>query len=523
MICSVIIPTYNGGELLRACLKSIERLNFPKQDFEVIVVDNNSTDNTKAIIAEFPFKYVSEHETQSSYAARNAGVAAAQGKLLAFTDSDCEVHPDWLSHIVDAASRNPKAGCIAGEIEPFPGATLVERFSDKIGLLRQRGPLSGWHFKPYAQTANASFRRDVFDRIGLFDGHVRSGGDATFAWRMLDNTDYEIVFVPQAIVYHHHRTDLPALWSQFRRYGGGKVSWMQQEKTYPPPRVTDQETDLVKAFDTLLGSMQKVGLNEDEFVYPLLSIATKSAHHSGFLQDMLRHLTGKDASNEWPALAASSATGGQGSHQHSSAKCPICGGTTFVAGPNNRLADGKPPLCRTCNSLERHRVIHALAPIFLRHGGANWAMLSFGETPPAGTLLNINPRFVRTLDPGVTGPFDAIFSFARTPGPEGSFGREIDYYSDRLAKDGILTIAMGLGALGSASTKQAGSNYTLGIDAGWQVAHRMPEHSVLQVAQTDEATGVPVRLVFASRNQSLLDDLAEAIEGAKGVSTFVSR
>lgn len=519
----MIIPTFNGGELLRACLKSVEKLNFPRQDFEVIVVDNNSTDDTKAIIAEFPFRYVLEDRFQSSYAARNAGVVVARGEILAFTDSDCEVHPDWLNQVLDAARRNPKAGCIAGEIMPFPGTTVVERFSDRIGLLKQRGPLSGWHFKPYAQTANASFRREVFDRIGLFDGHMKSGGDATFAWRMLDRTDCDIAFAPEAIVYHHHRTNLPSLWSQFRRYGGGKVSWMQQEKTYPAPKVTDQEDDLVKALDAVLASMQKAGLKEDEFVYPLLSIATKAAHHSGFLQDMLRHVTGKEASNEWPAIAAAAATRGAANDTTCDARCPICDGVAFVPGPNNRLANGKPPACKTCNALERHRAINSLAPLFQRRGSANWNTLTIGEALPKGVLPITQPKVVRSLDAGVSGPFDAIFALARVSATGGDFGREIDYYADRLTPGGLLVLALGIGPLAPLSSKRTTDHFALGADAGWQVVRNLPEHGVLQAAIADDATGAFVRFVFASRDQRMLDEIAEAVETGKGISTFVAR
>lgn len=520
----MIIPTFNGGELLRACLQSITKLNFPKQDFEVIVVDNNSTDNTKSIIAEFPFKYVLENKSQSSYAARNAGVAVASGEILAFTDSDCEVHSDWLSHILDAAKRNPKAGCIAGEIMPFPGTTVVERFSDKIGLLKQRGPLSGWHFKPYAQTANASFRREVFARIGLFDGHMKSGGDATFAWRMLDGTDYDIAFSPEAIVYHHHRTDIPALWSQFRRYGGGKVSWMQQEKTYPAPKVTDQEADLIKALDAALASMQKAGLKDEEFVYPLLSIATKAAHHSGFLQDMLGHVTGEEASEKWPALAAAAANAkGSKSAGRTGARCPICNGNTFTPGPNNRLANGNPPTCKSCNSLERHRALNSLAPIFQLHNCGGWNTLSVGEAAPHNTLPIPESQVVRTLDPSLSGAFDAIFSFGRLAGTGGDFAKEINYYADRLAPAGLLVIPYGVGPITKASAKRSADHYALGTDAGWQVVSGLPEYSVLQAGIVDNVTGASIRFIFASRDQRLLDEIAEFVESSNGVCAFIAR
>jgi GT2 family glycosyltransferase len=525
LLFSIVVPTFNGGELLRSCLKSITKLDFPKQDFEVIVVDNNSTDNTKAIIAEFPFKYVMENRFQSSYAARNAGVAVARGQIFAFTDSDCEVDKDWLTHILEASRRNPKAGCIAGEILPFPASSVVERFSDKIGLLRQRGPLSGWHFKPYAQTANAAYRREVFDKVGLFDGHMKSGGDATFAWRMLAGSDYEITFAEKAVVYHHHRTDVTALWSQFRRYGGGKVSWIQQEKTYPPPKITDQEAELIKAVDVCLASMQKAGLNEDEFIFPLLNIATKAAHHSGFLQDMLKHVTGEEASNKWPLLAAAAGNGAKAGEASTTTtiRCTICRGTVFLPGPNNRLVDGKGPACKTCSSLERHRALHTLAPLFIRRGSATWKVLTAGENPPSNGVPFPAPQVVRSLDPDVTAVFNAIFAFARPTGTGGSLEKEIEYYSDRLAPDGLLAFVFGLAPLPAVSSKRGPDQFVLGADAGWQVVRSLPEHGVLQCGITDEVTGASVRMVFASRDSRLLDEIAGFVENGKGAATFVAR
>ncbi len=213
---SVVVPVFNNPAELRNCLSSLSKLNYDAGKYEIIVVDNNSTDDTASVAKEFGVICLEEKQYQSSYAARNRGIKAAQGEFIAFTDSDCVADPDWLQAI-DIVTSDEATGCFAGEILSVSPTTVVERFSDKIGLLRQKGPLSGWHFKPYAQTANAIYRKSVFDSIGAFDPTMKSGGDAVIAWRMLDNTDYNLRFVPDAIVYHHHRTNVEELYLQFSR------------------------------------------------------------------------------------------------------------------------------------------------------------------------------------------------------------------------------------------------------------------------------------------------------------------
>ena len=344
---SIIVPVYNNPADLRKCIESLKALDYPAQKYEIIVVDNNSTDGTAAVAREMGVTCLSETRFQSSYAARNTGIKAAKGTFIAFTDSDCVADKDWLKAI-DAVSDDEGAGCFAGEILSVPPTTTVERFSDKIGLLRQKGPLSGWHFKPYAQTANAVYRKSVFDQIGLFDPTTNSGGDAAIAWRMLDQTPYTIRFVPEAIVYHHHRTSVPDLYSQFRRYGGGKMSWALSQHDYQPPAIPALEKDVVEVFAKHLETLEAHGA-DDEVLFSGLKAATQAAQLSGYLQDLLRYATNGAALEKAPAIARERAP-----------TCDICGSHSFMPGPGERLANNRPPQCRECGSLERHRAVHRI-------------------------------------------------------------------------------------------------------------------------------------------------------------------
>jgi len=345
---SIVVPVYNNPSDLANCLDSIQKLNFDKSAYEVIVVDNNSTDDTAEVAHAHGVTVLVEKDFQSSYAARNRGIRAARGEFIAFTDSDCVVAPDWLAQI--DAEVEDEVGCLAGEILSTPAETLIERFSDEIGLLRQRGPLSGWHFKPYAQTANAIYRKAVFDTVGLFDPSMQSGGDAVIAWRMQDKTSYRLKFVPQAVVYHHHRTSVPELWKQFRRYGAEKMSWARAQRNYMPPALAKLEMEVVTALDRAITTLAKAEIDEKEFVFPVVQAATGMAHLSGYLHDMLA-----TAVHDVPLETM---------QQHVRGllpKCDICGSTAFVPSQGKTTAGKPTPQCAECGSFERHR---ALANLF---------------------------------------------------------------------------------------------------------------------------------------------------------------
>lgn len=368
---SIVIPVYNNPIELKHCLESIRRLAYDPAQFEVIVVDNNSSDSTPTVAKGFGVTVIDQKQFQSSYAARNRGIRAARGEFIAFTDSDCAVAPDWLAEI-DKETEDSGVGCFAGEILSAPPATLIERFSDEIGLLRQRGPLSGWHFKPYAQTANAVYRKTVFDAIGLFDPTMKSGGDAAIAWRMQDKSPFTLKYVPTAIVYHHHRTSVPELWKQFRRYGTGKMSWAVAQPDYTPPAIAKLEADAVAAFEKALSAMEAGGLDEKSYVFPVLRAATQMAHLSGYLQDLLVSVSNGTPLDAIPARARELVP-----------TCNICCSTAFVPGPRNRLAAGRPPQCAECHALERHRVIATVFDQWDPAELAKCSVLALEEALPA--------------------------------------------------------------------------------------------------------------------------------------------
>lgn len=258
---SIIIPVYNGEETLELCLDAISKLNYPQKMLEVIVVDNGSTDSSVNIAGNYHVTLLHESSVKSSYAARNTGVKAARGDLIAFTDADCIVTPDWLTHLA-AHWKDETAGCFAGEIEAYEPGDLIENFSARQGILRQQGTLK-CPYLPYTQTANTAYRKSVFDRIGLFDPGMTSGGDADICWRMQKELGLKIKLIPEALVYHKHRTSLEGLFNQFGKYEHGKSSWQAKYPDYAMPSLALRKQELENSLTQLTSSM---AANTEKFI-----------------------------------------------------------------------------------------------------------------------------------------------------------------------------------------------------------------------------------------------------------------
>lgn len=230
---SVIIPVLNGHKLIGECIESIINQDYPKDNFEVIVVDNGSTDGTIDIVKNFQKdnKNINlyHQKIKSSYAARNLGMVQSKGNILVFTDADCITDKYWLSNIVRYFS-DKSVGGVAGEILPYSKDNIVEKYAITEEILSQKRTFNS-KFLPYAQTANAAYRSELISQIGYFD-EVISGGDADYSWRMQLQTSYKIVYAQNAIVLHKHRTDLKGLFKQRFKHGYGFVLIRNKYKAY---------------------------------------------------------------------------------------------------------------------------------------------------------------------------------------------------------------------------------------------------------------------------------------------------
>ena len=183
MDVSIIICTTNRAEDLRETLSSVARVRQPGR-VELLVVDNGSTDQTQQVVEEaarqcrFPVRYLFEPEA-GKYAALNAGIKAASGRIIAATDDDARVEADWLERAVDGVSRY---GCdfVGGRVRPIWGGPKPAWLSENNGLytkvialldhgdcVREFGRGISWPLG-----VNVAYRREVFERVGLFDNRL---------------------------------------------------------------------------------------------------------------------------------------------------------------------------------------------------------------------------------------------------------------------------------------------------------------------------------------------------------------
>ncbi|MBT2772713.1 glycosyltransferase [Halomonas sp. ISL-60] len=238
---SVIVPTYYDWARLRLCVIALQNQTFPKDDFEVIIV-NNAPEDIPPIDFYLPnnFTIITEGKP-GSYAARNAALKLAKGEIIAFTDSDCIPDPYWLEAAVKRFDKGVER--IAGKIELFfksDNLTLVEIYEKAFAFDQEKYAKAGG-----AATANMITLAKNFKTVGFFNDTLMSGGDNEWGWRAMDK-GISIEYAPEVIVNHPARADIKAMLKKRKRVLGGEVSKENENikksfiltllKGYFPPR-----------------------------------------------------------------------------------------------------------------------------------------------------------------------------------------------------------------------------------------------------------------------------------------------
>ncbi|HLF27040.1 MAG TPA: glycosyltransferase [Anaerolineae bacterium] len=236
---SIVVPAYNAVNVLPRCLAALTQQSVDRSHYEIIVVDDGSTDET-VTVAEQAGVNVIRAAHGGPAAARNAGAHAARGQLLLFTDADCEPARDWVERMARAFVDPGVAG--AKGVYRTRQASLVARFvqqeyQDKYDRMLGRVTID------FIDTYSAAYRRDIFLRSGGFDTAYPTASveDQEFSFR-LTALGYRLVFAPDAIVNHQHDATLSEYLR--RKYGIGYWKALLLRR-HPDKAVRDSHTPQV--------------------------------------------------------------------------------------------------------------------------------------------------------------------------------------------------------------------------------------------------------------------------------------
>lgn len=225
---SVVVASYNGAATLRACLESLEALHYP--DYEIILVDDGSTDGTREIARGHPAVRYLHHENRGLSVARNTGIAAARGEIVAFTDSDCRADSDWLHYMVQDLLR--------GEWAAMGGHNFLPPDDSPVAAAVMASPGGPAHVMltdcdaEHVPGCNMAFFKWALEAIGGFDPNFRKAGDdVDVCWR-LHEAGLKIGFSHAGFVWHYRRSTVKAYLKQQSGYGEAEALLARKHPEY---------------------------------------------------------------------------------------------------------------------------------------------------------------------------------------------------------------------------------------------------------------------------------------------------
>jgi len=221
---SVIIPVRDQPQDLRDCLKSLERLDYPRDALEIIVVDDGSQKQVSQIIAPDNVKVIRHEVPQGPAACRNIGAQNARGDIFAFLDADCLAGENWLAETVPFF-QSAGVGAAGGYVDGYYRQGFLDRYEKVFSSLNMGKRLiieaktdSGF----YVPTANFLVTREAFIAAGGFTEAMRTGEDVDFCWR-LRNLGYTLLYAPFGRVAHKHRNRLSRMLKRRAEYGASEA------------------------------------------------------------------------------------------------------------------------------------------------------------------------------------------------------------------------------------------------------------------------------------------------------------
>lgn len=260
---SVVVPAYNAARTIGECLAALQHQTMPQEAYEVIVVDDGSTDDTAVYAEAAGVAVIRGPHNQGAAAARNRGIRAAQGDIVCFTDADCAPRPDWLEEVTRPLRHHPAISGVKG-IYATHQRQLVARFvqieyEDKYDLMAGQPQID------FVDTYACAYRRQVLLDNNGFDEGIFYVEDQELSFRLAAQGQV-MVFQPTAVVYHRHSHSLAAYARKKFWIGCWKARFIGR---YPDRMIKDSHTPQILKVQMALAALLLAAAGGAVFLWPL--------------------------------------------------------------------------------------------------------------------------------------------------------------------------------------------------------------------------------------------------------------
>ena len=244
---SIIVPAYNSQQTIKSCLDSILNQNHGGQ-YELIVVDDGSNDLTTSLVSQYKGVRLIRQTNAGPAAARNLGAAEAKGEIILFTDSDCEVFPNWIEEMLKPFKEDSTVVGVKGAYKTKQQEMIARfvqlEYEDKYDKMKKE------KYIDFIDTYSAAFKKDVFNAAGGYDltFPVACAEDVDLSYR-LANHGYKMVFNPKALVFHMHPHNLKSYLQKKFKFACWRVRAVRRN---PNKILKDSHTPFIMKLQVML-------------------------------------------------------------------------------------------------------------------------------------------------------------------------------------------------------------------------------------------------------------------------------